>query len=503
MNESNLRRTNWTPQPNAVRAPASDAAVANSDPLEELQRALSQSGNMEPISPRRRAAQRPQPSPALRHEPSLDDVFSGIDASAFEAALSKGQAHPAMTDDVAAKEKPQAAARQQARPQARTQASTQASTQESAVDQAIFSAIERDLTIAAAAKPAHAARGGQAPVRDTDFDYEAAPHFDDRIVLAPTQHEPATAKRGRRMKGLGTVIVVLGLVVIGLAAAAAVSLFAWKGARTAGGEPVIVRADPRPIRVIAPPPAESPTSNKHIFDRVPEAGKGAPAERLVTREEQPAASLPARPAGAAVPAAQLSEPRQVSTTTIRVKPDGSLESEPTKLPEPPAAVAPRRDTAGTHALAGSPTGLGNGQVNPLPSNVTPPRAAVSVPTIASTQPQAQASNPALAQPVVREAPLASRVPVGQAAPAQNEAAGFMVQISSQRSREEAVASFANLRKRYPALLSGQSPDIQEVDLGSKGTFYRVRVGPLQSRAEAADFCTKYKAAGGSCVVSAS
>ncbi|MBX9618026.1 MAG: SPOR domain-containing protein [Hyphomicrobiales bacterium] len=483
MNESNLRRTNWTPQPNQMRAPAGDAFSASSDPLEELQRALSQNGSIAPINPRRPVMQRAQPSPAPRRDPSLDDLFSGIDASAFEAALSKGQPRPAAADDVAAREPPPPVAR----------------TQERVLDQAIFSAIERDLTTASPAKPA------QAPARDTDFDYEAAPHFDDGIALAPTPHEPASARRGRRVKGLGTVIVVLGLVVVGLAAAAGVSFFAWKGTKSAGGEPVIVRADPRPSRVIAELPAESPASNKLIFDRVPETGKGAPVERLVPREEQPASSLPARPsapAGATAPAAQLSEPRRVSTTTIRVKPDGSLESEPTKPPSEPAAAA-RPQTTTTHALPGSPTGLGNGQGNPLPSTVVPPGAVVSVPTIASAQPKAQAPNPALAQPVVREAPPASRTPVVQAPQAQNDAAGFMVQISSQRSRDEAVASFANLRKRYPSLLSGQSPDIQEVDLGSKGTFYRVRVGPLQSRAEAADFCTKYKAAGGSCVVSAS
>ncbi|WP_376803303.1 SPOR domain-containing protein [Candidatus Raskinella chloraquaticus] len=489
MNESNLRRTNWTPQPNQMRAPASDAFSASSDPLEELQRALSQNGSIAPINPRRPVMQRAQPSPAPRRDPSLDDLFSGIDASAFEAALSKGQPRPAAADDVAAREPPPPVAR----------------TQERVLDHAMFSAIERDLSAASPIKPAQAARSGQASARDTDFDYEAAPHFDDGIALAPTPHEPASARRGRRVKGLGTVIVVLGLVVVGLAAVAGVSLFAWKGTKSAGVEPVIVRADPRPSRVVAELPPESRASNKVIFDRVPEAGKAAPVERLVPREEQPASSLPARPsepAGATAPATQLSEPRRVSTTTIRVKPDGSLESEPTK---PPSASGPavRPETTTTHALAGSPTGLGNGQGNPLPSTVVPPGAVVSVPTIASAQPKAQAPNPALAQPVVREAPPASRAPVVQAPQAQNDAAGFMVQISSQRSRDEAVASFANLRKRYPSLLSGQSPDIQEVDLGSKGTFYRVRVGPLQSRAEAADFCTKYKAAGGSCVVSAS
>jgi cell division protein FtsN len=44
-----------------------------------------------------------------------------------------------------------------------------------------------------------------------------------------------------------------------------------------------------------------------------------------------------------------------------------------------------------------------------------------------------------------------------------------------------------------------SPNIVSVDLGEKGTWYRVRVGSFADKAGAADFCAKLKAEGASCL----
>ena len=42
--------------------------------------------------------------------------------------------------------------------------------------------------------------------------------------------------------------------------------------------------------------------------------------------------------------------------------------------------------------------------------------------------------------------------------------------------------------------------IQEADLGTKGLYYRVRVGPWASRDDAIKVCEALKAAGGNCFV---
>jgi cell division protein FtsN len=50
------------------------------------------------------------------------------------------------------------------------------------------------------------------------------------------------------------------------------------------------------------------------------------------------------------------------------------------------------------------------------------------------------------------------------------------------------------------VLGNMEPNIQEADLGAKGTYYRVRVGPWASRGEAVQVCERLRAAGGDCIV---
>ena len=53
--------------------------------------------------------------------------------------------------------------------------------------------------------------------------------------------------------------------------------------------------------------------------------------------------------------------------------------------------------------------------------------------------------------------------------------------------------------RYGVLFGGVSPEIQRVDLGERGIYYRVLV-PAASRESAANICTNVKAAGGDCLL---
>jgi hypothetical protein len=78
--------------------------------------------------------------------------------------------------------------------------------------------------------------------------------------------------------------------------------------------------------------------------------------------------------------------------------------------------------------------------------------------------------------------------------------GFVVLVSSQRSDEDARASYRVLQAKYPALLESYQPIIYRSDLGDKGIFYRAAVGPFESPQEASQFCGDLKTAGGQCVV---
>ena len=75
-----------------------------------------------------------------------------------------------------------------------------------------------------------------------------------------------------------------------------------------------------------------------------------------------------------------------------------------------------------------------------------------------------------------------------------------MQISSQRSEEEAQAAFRGLQAKFPTQLGGRQAQVRKVDLGDKGTYYRAMVGPFANANEAVELCTSLKAAGGQCLI---
>jgi cell division septation protein DedD len=74
-------------------------------------------------------------------------------------------------------------------------------------------------------------------------------------------------------------------------------------------------------------------------------------------------------------------------------------------------------------------------------------------------------------------------------------AGYVAVLSSQKSRMDALKIFANMQEKYGEVLSSRTPDVQEANLGEKGVWYRLVVGPPGSREAAASLCTQLKAAG--------
>ncbi|MEP6970338.1 MAG: SPOR domain-containing protein, partial [Betaproteobacteria bacterium] len=77
---------------------------------------------------------------------------------------------------------------------------------------------------------------------------------------------------------------------------------------------------------------------------------------------------------------------------------------------------------------------------------------------------------------------------------------WSMQIASQPTVESAQSSYQDLQRRYGSVLAGRTANIVKAEIAGKGTFYRVRV-PAQSRNDAINLCTSYKAAGGNCFVS--
>lgn len=148
---------------------------------------------------------------------------------------------------------------------------------------------------------------------------------------------------------------------------------------------------------------------------------------------------------------------------------------------PKATVAPRPTPTVTAAVAPKPKPKPAPVVKAAPpkvvkSTVTPPR-----PTPAPTAPATQTTTKA-------EPKAASASP--------STGGSYSAQLGSFPTRASAEQAAAGYRDRTPATVA-----VSSADLGSKGTWYRVRVTGLESRDVAVAFCAQVKASGGQCIPS--
>ncbi|MGJ8533302.1 MAG: SPOR domain-containing protein [Alphaproteobacteria bacterium] len=316
-----------------------------------------------------------------------------------------------------------------------------------------------------------------------------------------------------------------------------------------GSPPPLVLADKNAVRMLPDGQAADPaasgdiplTNESDVSNSVIQPGAETPIERINPNID-PDRTVRQIGANGNNAGSDAIAPRSVRT--FKVNPDGSIVAEPAaRVDNDSNAIQPR--TVTTQQISG------NGQVVAAPAGASDsgaplPRARPNVSTSASNnavgstglQPRIVANNttgtsgradlpiaprvsvgtnaPAFNQnaPTVQPSTnsVAARVPsanVTPAAPAAQPAAqaaapavvgDFVVQVSSQRSEEAARSAFSGLQRRFPSVLGNQSPDIARADLGSRGVFYRVRVGPMETRVAAADFCQSLKSAGGDCIV---
>ena len=78
--------------------------------------------------------------------------------------------------------------------------------------------------------------------------------------------------------------------------------------------------------------------------------------------------------------------------------------------------------------------------------------------------------------------------------------GWTVQIASAASEDAAWSTWKKMQTRHKVLKS-INPAVVKADLGSKGVFYRVRMGGFDDQTAAKKACSKLKAGGVSCYIS--
>lgn len=350
--------------------------------------------------------------------------------------------------------------------------------------------VRREPQFAAAAAPSYAA----ARVQADDYGRVANGH---REIYADEAYDDPPRRKGS--SSLVTAVVLIGCAMIGTAGAYAYRTYSSPGSMAA---PVIT-ADTSPSKVVPVPPDSKATRSQERFGN-------SGGEKLVPREEQPvtiqpgsglpprvvfpplapsagppvAAANPAPPSTGSTPkdSANASEPKRVRTVTIR--PDGSDPSARPVVPTEPRQQVP------------------SAKVTPPPRPGAPPARSGQAPlSLDPSAPAAETADAPRGQPRAVPAPRDTR-PAGPnlaSVPSASGAGGYLVQVSSQRSEDEARSSFRSLQVKYSQLKSRQAI-VRRADLGAKGTYYRAFVGPFGSAGEAGQFCDQLKSSGGQCIV---
>ena len=325
-----------------------------------------------------------------------------------------------------------------------------------------------------------------APAHETEpgRSYETADkyrhHEDDKACAADEDY--ADTQSTRRRSSLVLVLAIVGLAVVGTAGAI--------GYRAIFEGPVPPTLPPSKAsngpNKIAPASAVLEANNAtntnqagatttdtikslkpapHVISTIP----------IITRQGLlPGAGTPAAPTPPdAVQAANHAMPSRVVSAAA------------SPWPPPPAMAAPTASAA-TAPLPGQPPQVSS--------------EAKKIHTVRNRADQSGAA-PEPAPPAAAVAtPIALANANSAAAVAPSDSGGYVVQVTSERSESNAQAALRALQAKHPNQLSSRQLIIRRADLGAKGTYYRVLVGPFASVEEAAGLCSKLKAAGGNCIV---
>ena len=75
-----------------------------------------------------------------------------------------------------------------------------------------------------------------------------------------------------------------------------------------------------------------------------------------------------------------------------------------------------------------------------------------------------------------------------------------MQLASFRSEAEAALAWESVRSSHATTLQDREHLVQRAEVPGKGTYYRLRVGPMAGKSTAAALCNTLKAEGQDCYV---
>jgi hypothetical protein len=314
-------------------------------------------------------------------------------------------------------------------------------------------------------------------------------------VMASSSYTKLSSDGGS--KGAGRKLITGLFALLSIALFIGVVVFGYKASQQGGTGDVVplLKASADPVKVAPDEPGgmDVPDQDKEVFNAIGSHAPAAEAENLV-----------AEPVAPELPDLQDDDTDTgVVAETVSPPAAGQPEVLMERLPEQKTVVKKVEASKAVQPVSAEPVVA----EKPAPAVVEPAKEPVAVhpeQTLADVQQQVEQ---ALAQP---ETPPAA--PQQQPAPAAKEGKAsvmdldstleksYRIQLGSLKDRASAVASGQKIFSKNKELLSAYYILVEEANLGAKGTYYRVQVGPFENKAAAGKVCDSLKGAGQDCMV---
>lgn len=261
----------------------------------------------------------------------------------------------------------------------------------------------------------------------------------------------------------GLVVLLMGVVMLG-AIASVVWIAYQHGVRTGAAEGPLagapyVTADPEPLKIESQQAQAAAGNRRQVYDRL-DGERGDQVEVLAQGPEEPVRRQSADPIA------------DIAAQTAAAA--GAEDDE----------VADR-----IRQLAAADEAVSNQEIVTQPAIPAQTRPTQTAPAQTGTQTSAQTAP-------TRPSPAAATAGAGALS------GTHLVQVGAVGSDQEAAQIWSRLQARHGDYLAGKSMDVEVADLGARGVFHRVRIGPFSSNDEARTYCEGLKSRGQDCLVRA-
>lgn len=336
---------------------------------------------------------------------------------------------------------------------------------------------------------------------DDPYRPEAAQGYGAEHPLQPGQeaeYDPEEyAEEPEPRRGPRAIVVVGALVAaIGLGGGLA---YGYKSLTSGGSNKLpILRADSAPSKAQPTDPGGKQVAHtdKKFLNRLTEGSRPVP----VSIQPPPPSERDAADGTRRVPTMVVNRDGSISPTASTSSSPPPMSGVPGMVIEGLTPRMPPPQLRESPQPIGAPSEIAAEEKRPPPAvrrvASAPPTVAADPPA-AAPAPRAELPRAEPKRPVVRQAARADDAATSPApaASASSGTSGFVAVLSSRKSHMEALKTFADMQQKYGGVLQGRTPDVREANLGDKGVWFRVVVGPPGSREAANGVCNQLKTAG--------